>query len=70
MPVLFQEAEAIRAPVVHVSFDQEIVVRPYHGDVVVNADEQIVEALPQACGSSGYLLGQVAQWRARYLMVA
>lgn len=45
MPVLFQEAEDIRAPVVHVSVDQEIVVRPYHGDVVVNADEWIVEAL-------------------------
>jgi hypothetical protein len=47
--------------VVLVFVDQEIVVRAYHGDVVVNADERIVEARLQACGSSRYLLGQVVR---------
>lgn len=70
VPILFQEAEDVRAPVMHFSADQEVVVRPDHGDVIVNADERIVEPFFQARCSSGNLLGKVAQWRVRYLVVA
>jgi hypothetical protein len=43
---------------VYLTIDQELSVRPDHGDIVVNEDDRIVEALLQASVSPGIFSGK------------
>jgi hypothetical protein len=54
----------------HLATDQEIIVCPDHGDIVVHADKRAVETLLQPFGSSRHLLRKVPQFRVRYLVIA
>src|SRR5882757_2799292 len=69
LPMLFQQAENVRAPVMYFTVDQEIVACPDHGDIIVDADKRVVEPLLQAGRPPGHLRGKLAQLRVRYLMV-
>jgi hypothetical protein len=45
LAVLFQEAENVRSPMMYLTIDQEIIVRPDHGNIIIDEDTWIIEAL-------------------------
>src|SRR6266478_6753336 len=69
LPILLEEVEDARPPMVYFTVDQEVILRQDHSDIVVNADKHIVETLFHARRPSRHLLGKVAQLRMRYLVI-
>ena len=45
LAVLLQEAENVRSPMMHLTIDQEIIVRPDHGNIIIDENTRIIEAL-------------------------
>ena len=45
LAVLLQEAENVRPPMMYLTIDQEIIVRPDHGNIIIDENTRVIEAL-------------------------